>query len=342
MTLSIDGKATATGNGSNANGSTNFTIAPVLTTSDADDVIYLTVTIYGTGPSNFTTSISVSISDSAGLTWTKRATAGNASGTTSTTVQFAYYAIASSALSSDTITISVTVSSSAITNTAGYGSAVVFGVNGANTTSPFDPNSSVPATATGTGTAPTVNISTTNSSDLIIGALGNTAAEYGSNGSAYVFIDGVTQGTNTGQSDEAGFATSAVTNQAVNFSLTTSSYWVLIADAITVSTGATTTGELTAKLRASEIASNKTTGEISTQLKATTTSSEVSSGKIGVGFALTALFVTQQVQGEIGAALDISYVVPLSFPTNPTYPSNPQYLKFPNRNVIYPSNPSFV
>ena len=97
------------------------------------------------------TSVS-SVSDAAGLIWHQRAVAGSGPQTI-----YEYYAIAANALSADAITVN-------FAGTASYVDLNAFGVSGANTSSPFDSNVSVPATpATSTG-----SITTSNANDLII------------------------------------------------------------------------------------------------------------------------------------------------------------------------------
>lgn len=132
-----------------------------------------TATLSTSGPNRFlaactfSTGVVTGISDTAGLTWTKRAVAGAGS------LNIAYYyAIASSTLSSDVITVAIP--------SADYGNVIVFSISGAATV-PFDSNASVPATETNSN--PLV-ISTTSSNDLIFGFYvstgGNTPATPGS------------------------------------------------------------------------------------------------------------------------------------------------------------------
>lgn len=123
----------------------------MLTTTQANDVIYVTVAVNGNNPT-------VSTPTAAGLTFQNRGSI--AVGTTGKI--FAFWAIAPNALTNTQITTTVAP--------AGYAVMIAFGVSGANTGNPFDTNLSVPATSTGTSSTPSVSFSTANSNDFIIGA----------------------------------------------------------------------------------------------------------------------------------------------------------------------------
>ena len=147
-----NGGATGTGAGSLAldgngfaNKSAPTTSASVtLTTTHPNDVIILDIVQNGTAVS--------SVSDVAGLNWHQRAVAGTAGQTI-----YEYYAIAANALSADVITVN-------FAGAAGYVDLNAFGVSGANTSSPFDSNVSVPASPA----ASAGSITTSNANDLII------------------------------------------------------------------------------------------------------------------------------------------------------------------------------
>src|SRR4029077_20110557 len=95
-----------------------------------------------------------SVSDTAGLVWHQRAVAGTGSQTI-----YEYYAIAANAVAADTITVN-------FTGTASYVDLNAFGISGANTSSPFDSNLSLPATpADSLGT-----VTTSNANDFIFAA----------------------------------------------------------------------------------------------------------------------------------------------------------------------------
>ena len=117
-----------------------------MTTANGNDVIILDIAENGTTVS--------SISDTAGLTWHEEAVAGTAGD-----LIYQYYAIAPTALSADTITVN-------FAGTTYFTDLNAFGVSGANTSSPFDTNASLP----GTSNSRTVSATTSNANDIIIAA----------------------------------------------------------------------------------------------------------------------------------------------------------------------------
>jgi hypothetical protein len=137
--LGLDGHANVDTSGSSA--------TLTLTTSSANDVIIaMAGGQQGAAPT---------IGDTGGLTWILRTHYDDGSKTS----LYEWYAIASSPLSSDRITI---------TSNLGYNNYEVFGVSGANTASPFDPNSGLPALASsGTSGYPHLSLSTSNAADFI-------------------------------------------------------------------------------------------------------------------------------------------------------------------------------
>ena len=127
-----------------ASGGTSSNVT--LTTANPNDVIILNIAENSTTVS--------SISDTAGLTWQERAVAGG-----SGALLYQYYAIAPNALSADTITVN-------FAGTVSYDALNAFGIAGANTSSPFDTNAAIPATAN-SGTA---SATTSEANDLIFAA----------------------------------------------------------------------------------------------------------------------------------------------------------------------------
>ncbi|MDA4119208.1 MAG: hypothetical protein OK436_01335, partial [Thaumarchaeota archaeon] len=111
-----------------------------LTTTHANDIVVLSIDTYTSG-SSITVS---SVSDSqAKVVWqgSARSSSISCSGTQETT-HVEWYGIAATTVAADTITITL---SSAPTSASG----IVFGVSGADTTTPFDPGSTPPKTAVG-------------------------------------------------------------------------------------------------------------------------------------------------------------------------------------------------
>src|SRR6266550_6469328 len=151
-TLALDGSGTGSGSAA-----TSYTIG--LTTSNANDVLYLS---HVNGQSGTVTSVTSSPS----LTWTQRASVTYSTVVSPSNNLETWYAVWGSSGS-----ITITVNLSAAVNSAG----VAFGVSGANTASPFDSNAAIPHTNSGdAGTTASVTISTSNANDFLIGAVGLT------------------------------------------------------------------------------------------------------------------------------------------------------------------------
>lgn len=134
MALALDGSAHAS--------ATAASVAPVLTTANANDIIIVIATVNINPVSSIT---------GAGLTFSFIATAGTGAGDIEI-----WSAVASSALTSEAITVN---------HTAGFITVDVFGISGADTSTIFDANASTPATAS-TGL---LSISTDTADTFIIG-----------------------------------------------------------------------------------------------------------------------------------------------------------------------------
>ncbi|MBO0888229.1 hypothetical protein J2P12_03930, partial [Candidatus Bathyarchaeota archaeon] len=101
----------------------------------------------------------------------------------------------------------------------------VFGVSGANFSSPFDQNSSLPATASGNSAGPSVSISTSNSNDIIISGANGSGL---SAGSGFTLISS----TNGNQdADEYKVVTSTLSSSPVAFNGSLGN-WEQVADAV--------------------------------------------------------------------------------------------------------------
>ena len=126
-----------------------------LTTTKTNDEIFLYIA--------YSTATSPSVSDTARLTWTKRSTATN-----STLSIDVWYAFSAAALTSDSIAFSGYTFPYA-TNPR----PVAFGINYANTSSPYDNNGSLPASAgyALSTTCVVSGISTSNANDMLLGVV---------------------------------------------------------------------------------------------------------------------------------------------------------------------------
>ena len=139
-----------------------------------------------------------------------------------------WYAVAPSALSSASITATLSAPDTAATWIA------VFGVSGANTASPFDPNPSLPATSA--GASPSITMSTSNSNDLLL-----YGCAAGAGGMAAGFTSVYSNAYPPDQGEYVGYegVSANLTNLAT--SCGTSSYGAEITDAVaayTTSNGA--------------------------------------------------------------------------------------------------------
>ena len=151
-----------------------------------------------------------------------------------------WYAVASSSLSGLAITVTLTGATDDAT-------IIAFGISGANTATPWDPNVSLPAGATGsTASIPTVSgVSTTNPNDMILGFAGlltSSDASFPTETAASGFSLVTTQldGGGVGGSEAAvEYKVVSATQSAssVAFGTTTDSLdrWVMEADAIQAS-----------------------------------------------------------------------------------------------------------
>lgn len=218
MTLAIDGSAS----GNWASGAT--IVSGTLTTTNPTDVLVCVVHIETGGTVS-------SISQPSGVgTWTKR----KALSFTNIVAHDleVWWAATTSTISS---TITVTMSS-----TPDDGSINVFGVSGANTSSPWDSNVSLPATNHGTtGAASVTGVSTTNANDMLLGFMGwgDTATDPGNNTAGAM---GGTTGTLIKSTDSAGIVCASeqrvvsATQSSISIAFGSSSTveWLMIADAI--------------------------------------------------------------------------------------------------------------
>ena len=208
--LAVDGSAA-----SFCSHSTNSCQAS-LTTSHGNDIII----VYTLEQLDLQTSCTFSVSDSASLTWTARSSVVFGNGGRDQIQEF--YAKSSGTLSSDTITESI--SGCAGIYGGEYNGLLVFGISGASFSTPFDPNASLPGTASGNGNTAATSISTTNADDMIIGG-----AEIGSvtAGTGYTSITSI----NGNSGAEYALVSSTQTSKSVIFT-GTSGTWMIIGDAI--------------------------------------------------------------------------------------------------------------
>jgi len=144
-TLALDGS----GNGSSVGG--NCIWSQKLTTSNKPDVIVAMIAI------NDTTTTVTGVTDNASLAWTHRA-----SQTGPANVQIVYYyAIAYAPLVANSVTFEL--SSTAVATVC-----MDFGISGADTNAPFDPNVGMPNKSSGSSTTATLKYNTSNPNDFLV------------------------------------------------------------------------------------------------------------------------------------------------------------------------------
>lgn len=175
-----------------------------LSTSYQNDIMMVYTTLYPGSVSG--------ISDSAGLTWHQRYQNGEIN---------EWYAFASNLLSSDKVTVSFSKPSIEY-------QIVAFGVFGASS---FDPNSGLPAVASGSSTSPSVSFSTSGGYDLVMAFMkANHIADAVAYPSGYSQITTVTTGAWEYLSYRVYIASQS--NTAVTWSQSPSDAWVAMDDAL--------------------------------------------------------------------------------------------------------------
>jgi hypothetical protein len=198
-------------------GSGDVTVA--LTNLGANDVI---IVMFGSDNPGYTVS---SVTDGSDLTYTHRSTTSLPVIYTGQELVDEYWAVTSSAISSDTITVHVSGSGG-----TPHFVVIAFAISGANTNSPFDVDSGLPYTANDQNSVPSVTgVSTSYANDIIIGLEGHTGGTLETAGSGYLLI--------TSSNDEVGSAefksvTSTLSSETVSFGTSVNAKWAMIVDAI--------------------------------------------------------------------------------------------------------------
>ena len=215
------------GSGYTSSGNPGTTITAALTTTQSNDVIIVIAYGQNSATNSFRTP---SVSDTSGLSWTARSSLEEDGNTGDNGYKSSYsqifYAIASSTLSSDSI--KVTWSSAP---TAGA-TIQVFGISGANTSSPFDTNSGLPAWASPGAWA---SVSTSSANDFIYGFENTASTQTPTTGSGW---SSITSGvTNSYLAAEYQVVSSTQSSLSVSFSNAASDTNVDWGDAVVRATG---------------------------------------------------------------------------------------------------------
>lgn len=200
------------------------TASATLTTTGTSDLVYVVVGILNAGSQTVS-----SVSDTSSLSFARRS---GVSYGTNVRIE-TWYAAATSALSSDVVTVALSGPADAV--------VMAMGVSGTDPTSPFDPALASPAYSSGTGTAASASLTTSNPNDLIIGAVVAQNNPAISTGGGFTAVAAVGSPTNSiGASAESQAVTSTQTGTSVPFTLGASQNWVVIADAVMAGTPAAT------------------------------------------------------------------------------------------------------
>ena len=139
-----------------------------------------------------------------------------------------WWGVASSAISAQTLTVN-------ISGTADFFGIVYVGVNGANLTTPFDPNSNIPKGNYGTGQTLSSSISTTLPLDMLLG-IGACISDNGLTAVSPFTLQQQGTGPGTTYQGEEGLEYDIVSatesNMAVSMTTTQSYTWLMIGDAL--------------------------------------------------------------------------------------------------------------
>jgi hypothetical protein len=211
MTLAIDGAV------SGLNGSYPPTTFNLVTTQD-NDVLIVTAGSFDSGGYKTVTGIT----SNPALTWTLRKRVQYIHGSAYQNFE-EWYAVWTSHG-----TISITVAVSGAPNVQGW-TGIAFGISGADTTTIFDSNAGANPSAGGDGTSnPSVNITTSNAHDMIVGLLYKYNVGTPTVGSGFTLIVSCVNNLEHG---EYKVVTATQSATAVNWTIVTTN-WNLIADAI--------------------------------------------------------------------------------------------------------------
>ena len=209
-------------------GHTTNSCSTTLTTSHANDIVM----VYTFESLDLQTSCTFTVQDSAGLVWHLRGSvSGRNDGTTGSNrdQNAEFWAQAASPLASDNITESI-LGCVSIQFGGEYNGVLAIGVSGANFGSPFDPSNAQAVGASGFSNAPSVNISTSNRGDMIIGVAQQSSFGTMTPGSGFTVIFASGPG---GAASEFQIVKASVRSLPVTFGDDATWYWEEIADAVT-------------------------------------------------------------------------------------------------------------
>jgi len=210
---------------------TSNSCSTTLTTIHSNDIII----VYTFESLDLQTSCTFTVQDTAGLTWHLRGEiSGRSDGTTGSNrdQNAEFWAQAPAPVSSDIVTESI-LGCASIQYGGEYDGLYAIGISGANFNSPFDPAISQALGAAGYSNTPSVNLSTSNSNDMIIAAAQQSSFGNLSPGPGFTVILATGPG---GAASEYQLTSTRATNVPVAFNDDTTWYWEELADAL-VSSG---------------------------------------------------------------------------------------------------------
>jgi hypothetical protein len=207
--------------GSKSAYSATSSLSASLTTSDTNDVIIVFVT---TASSSLVT-VNTNGVTATGLSFSKRVQQSDEMSSVYYDAE-EWYAISSGTLNSKSIAVALSGSASDDSYEG------VFGINGANTASPFDTNGLVPDVNYTTSGSPMCTISTSNANDIIIGAMTNNGQTPAA-GSGFTEITGASN-TNGDNSllTEYKIVSATQSDVRVAWGSLASTEWIAVADAV--------------------------------------------------------------------------------------------------------------
>lgn len=209
--------------------STSPSASVFLTTTGTSDVIYVMVSILNSGSQSVS-----SVTDSASLTYAQRS---GVSFGTNVRIE-TWYATTTAAQGPDVIKVTI--------SGATQFTVIALGVSGVDTSSPFDPAVATPASATGTGTAPSASITTSFPNDFIVGAVASGGIPTLTAGTGFTSVASASSPLATLEGGaERESVTSAQSAASVGFTLGTVQNWAMVADAVIAGRPSTTANTAT-------------------------------------------------------------------------------------------------
>ena len=216
--LALDGTASGTANSSASTVATTGGI----TTTIGTDILVAVISDYANGAAPTVSSIA-----GCSLSWSKRGSTGSLSMASTFQGNNEIWQAKAGGSTCSAATVTATLSGAPA---AGVSDIVVFAVSGADNTTPFDVNGSIPKSGHGASGTPTVSAVSTTAANTMLIAVSNIDSARPNPGSGYTTINT----TNTADQDSQYKVVSATQSSiTVSFGGTSSLFgWVMITDAL--------------------------------------------------------------------------------------------------------------